>query len=55
MASGFDQPNLFEDQEYKYGSFGNPAPAIRKRARENTLEGIEIARRFRSRDISLEV
>jgi L-rhamnose isomerase / sugar isomerase len=53
VQAGSINPNLFEDQEYKYGSFGNPAPAIRKRALEHTEESIRIARRLGSRDISL--
>jgi L-rhamnose isomerase / sugar isomerase len=53
VEAGSINPNLFQDQEYKYGSFGNPAPTIRKRALEHTKVAIEIARRLRSRDISL--
>ena len=29
VRPGSINPNLFQDQEYKYGSFGNPDPAIR--------------------------
>jgi hypothetical protein len=32
MRAGSINPNLLQDQEYKYGSFGNPDSAIRKRA-----------------------
>jgi L-rhamnose isomerase / sugar isomerase len=53
VLAGSINPNLFQDQEYKYGSFGNPDPAIRRRAFEHSKESIEIARRLRSRDISL--
>jgi L-rhamnose isomerase / sugar isomerase len=53
VQAGSINPNLFQDQDYKYGSFGNPAPASRKRALEHTRDSIEIARRLRSRDISL--
>jgi L-rhamnose isomerase / sugar isomerase len=53
VAPGSINPNLFQDQEYKYGSFGNPDPAIRERALRHTQDSIEIARRLRSRDISL--
>src|SRR3954469_20654684 len=52
VAPGSINPNLFQDQEYKYGSFGNPDPSIRKRALQHTKESIEIARRLNSRDIS---
>ena len=33
VATGSINPNVFQDQEYKYGSVGNPDPAIRKRPR----------------------
>ena len=52
VAPGSINPNLFQDQEYKYGSFGNPAEAVRRRALEHTHDSIEIARRLNSRDIS---
>src|SRR3984957_17142576 len=50
---GSINPNLFQDQEYKYGSFGNPDAAIRRRAFQHTKESIEIAGRLNSRDISM--
>jgi len=53
VQAGSINPNLFQDQEYKYGSFGNPDPAIRQRALQHTRQSIEIARRVGSRDISL--
>jgi len=53
IRAGSINPNLFQDQEYKFGSFGNPDPAIRRRAFEHTRDSIEIARRVGSRDISL--
>lgn len=53
MQAGSINPNLFQDQEYKYGSLGNPDPAVRKRAFEHTMDSIKIARRLRCRDISL--
>jgi L-rhamnose isomerase / sugar isomerase len=53
VAPGSINPNLFQDQEYKYGSFGNPDPGIRRRALEHTKDSIEIARRLNSRDISM--
>ncbi len=52
VAPGSINPNLFQDQEYKYGSFGNPDPAIRQRALRHAKDSIEIARRLKSRDIS---
>jgi L-rhamnose isomerase/sugar isomerase len=53
VLPGAINPNLFQDQEYKYGSFGNPDPAIRQRALQHTKESIQIARRLHSRDISM--
>jgi len=53
IAPGSINPNLFQDQEYKYGSFGNPDAAIRERALRHTRDSIQIARRLHSRDISL--
>jgi L-rhamnose isomerase/sugar isomerase len=53
VAPGSINPNLFQDQEYKYGSFGNPDPSVRQHALKHTQDSIEIARRLRSRDVSL--
>src|SRR5438067_7251118 len=53
VAPGSINPNLFQDQEYKYGSFGNPDIAVRQRALQHTRDSIEIARRLHSRDISM--
>jgi L-rhamnose isomerase/sugar isomerase len=53
VQPGSINPNLFQDQIYKYGSFGNPDASIRKRALEHTKDSIEIARQLRSRDISM--
>jgi len=53
VLPGSINPNLFQDQEYKHGSFGNPEPGIRRRALQHTKDSIEIARRLHSRDISM--
>jgi L-rhamnose isomerase/sugar isomerase len=53
VLPGSINPNLFQDQEYKYGSFGNPDASIRRRALQHTKDSIEIARRLNSRDISV--
>src|SRR3954471_24936953 len=53
VAPGSINPNLFQDQEYKYGSFANPDSSVRQRALQHTKDSIEIARRLKSRDISL--
>ncbi|HEX6823529.1 MAG TPA: TIM barrel protein [Candidatus Sulfotelmatobacter sp.] len=52
VTPGSINPNLFQDQEYKFGSFGNPQESIRQRALRHAKDSIEIARRLTSRDIS---
>jgi L-rhamnose isomerase / sugar isomerase len=52
VTPGSINPNLFQDQEYKYGSFGNPDESVRQRAMRHTKDSIEIARRLNGRDIS---
>jgi L-rhamnose isomerase/sugar isomerase len=53
VQPGSINPNLFQDQIYKFGSFGNPDGSIRARALQHTKDSIEIARRLHSRDISM--
>ncbi len=53
VRSGSINPNLFQDQEYKFGSLCNPSAAIRERALGHMLESIAIAKALGSRDISL--
>ncbi len=53
VQPGSINPNLFQDQCYKYGSFGNPDKSIRDIALQHTKDSIEIARRLQSRDISM--
>ncbi len=53
LRAGSINPNVFEDQAYKYGSLGNPDPAIRRQARQHIGSSIEIARLLGSRDLSL--
>jgi L-rhamnose isomerase/sugar isomerase len=53
VRAGAINPNLFQDQEYKHGSFGNPDPAVRARARRHVLDSVAIAGAVGSRDISL--
>ena len=52
VAPGSVNPNFFQDQEYKFGSFANPDAAIRQRALKHARDSIEIATRLHSRDIS---
>jgi L-rhamnose isomerase/sugar isomerase len=53
VQPGSINPNLFQDQIYKHGSFGNPDPSIRKQALQHTFESIGIAHELHSRDISM--
>ncbi len=53
IRAGSVNPNVFQNQEYKFGSVGNPDPDIRKLALDHILECVEIAEALGSRDISL--
>jgi len=53
VRAGSINPNLFQDQEYKHGSFGNPDPAVREQARQHVLDSVAIAGAVGSRDVSL--
>jgi L-rhamnose isomerase / sugar isomerase len=53
IQSGSINPNLFQDQEYKFGSLCNPSREIRAQAVAHMLASIEIAGALSSRDISL--
>ena len=50
---GAINPNLFEDQCYKFGSLTNRDPAIRARALQHILDSIELGRRVGSKTLSL--
>jgi L-rhamnose isomerase / sugar isomerase len=53
VRSGSINPNLFQDQEYKFGSLCNPSAAIREQALAHMLDSIEIGKALGSRDVSL--
>lgn len=53
VAIGSINPNVFQDQHYKHGSFGNPDPAVRAQALQHVLDCINIQRAAGSRDLSL--
>jgi L-rhamnose isomerase / sugar isomerase len=53
VEPGSINPNLFQDQEYKFGSMCNPDPGIRRKAVDHLLESVEIAKGLGSRDVSL--
>ena len=53
IRPGSINPNLFQDQEYKYGSFGNPDKEIRGRAVRHVQDSIAIGMCLNSRNVSL--
>jgi L-rhamnose isomerase/sugar isomerase len=53
VRPGAINPNLFQDQQYKHGSLGNPDKAVRTQALDHILDSIEIAKKLKCRDISL--
>ena len=53
VRPGSINPNLFQDQHYKFGSFGNPDAQVRDAARRHVGESVTIARALESRDVSL--
>src|SRR5690606_37050492 len=48
VRPGAINPNFFQDQAYKHGSFGNPDPAVRARAHRHGLESVALAARLGS-------
>jgi L-rhamnose isomerase / sugar isomerase len=53
IRSGSINPNLFQDQQYKFGSLCNPSPEIRAHALAHLVDSIKIAAQLNTRDISL--
>jgi L-rhamnose isomerase/sugar isomerase len=53
IRAGSINPNLFQDQEYKFGSLCNPSAEIREKAITHLLDSIEISKKLGSRDLSL--
>jgi L-rhamnose isomerase/sugar isomerase len=52
VRPGSINPNVFQEQEYKYGSLGNPNPTIRRKALDHILDCIAIGEALGSRDIT---
>ncbi|MDQ2841735.1 MAG: TIM barrel protein [Acidobacteriota bacterium] len=52
VRPGSINPNLFQDQTYKFGSFANPDETVRKEALAHSKLSIELARELHSRDVS---
>jgi L-rhamnose isomerase/sugar isomerase len=53
VRAGSINPNLFQDQEYKYGSLCNPSQEIRAQALAHLLKSVELGQQLGSRDVSL--
>jgi L-rhamnose isomerase / sugar isomerase len=52
IRAGSINPNIFQNQEYKYGSLGNPDAAIRRMAIDHILDCVAVADALNSRDVS---
>jgi L-rhamnose isomerase/sugar isomerase len=52
IRPGSINPNVFQNQEYKFGSLGNPDPKIRRIALDHILDCVAVADALRCRDIS---
>src|SRR5262245_4209401 len=53
VRAGAINPNVFQDQEYKHGSLGNPDEAVRAKALQHCLDSARIGQALNSRDLSL--
>ena len=53
IRAGSINPNLFQRQEYKYGSICSPSAEVRQIATQHLLESVAIATKLGSRDVSL--
>ncbi len=53
VRAGSINPNLFQNQEYKFGSICNPDAAVRKMATQHLNESVKIAKELDSTDVSL--
>jgi L-rhamnose isomerase/sugar isomerase len=53
VRAGSINPNLFQSQEYKYGSICSPDEAVRDKALRHLLDCVEIGKRLGSRDLSM--
>ena len=53
VKSGAVNPNLFQDQEYKYGSIAHPSAEIRGHALAHLLDSVEIGKALGNKDVSI--
>ena len=52
IRPGSINPNVFQNQEYKFGSVGNPDATIRKRALDHIVDCVTVAEALQCRDVS---
>jgi len=53
IKAGSINPNLFQDQQYKFGSLCNPSKEIRQHALQHLLDSVEIGKKLNDRDVSI--
>jgi len=53
VAIGSINPNLFQDQHYKFGSFGNEDPLVRKAALDHVRDSVKLGQALGSKYLSL--
>jgi len=53
LKAGSINPNLFQPQEYKYGSIANPSAEIRAKATAHLVESVKLGQALGSRDVSV--
>src|SRR5271170_3289927 len=52
IRAGSINPNLFQDQAYKYGSICSPDSTVREKATSHMLDCVAIAKQLNARDIA---
>jgi len=52
IRPGSISPNVFQNQEYKYGSLSNEQASIRKQALDHILYSVKVAKELNSRDVT---
>ena len=53
VQPGSINPNLFQDQMYKFGSICNPSAEVRATATQHLLDSVEIGKELGSKEVSL--
>jgi len=53
VRPGAINPNVFQDQKYKHGSFGNPDAEVREQAIAHCIDSARIGQALKVRDLSL--